>query len=94
MSYDAHRAWHGSGPQFTTILKVDFNDLDENGRVPSCMSLDVIGAMKPRIGDLVWLEDPEGINCLGRVEHLSGELIESKPFGTTMRPSVRITRQF
>ena len=78
-------------PKAEIILTVDFNDLDENGRLPASMSLDVIGAVKPRTGQWVWLVDEEGPNCLGRVDRIDGELIEVTPFGSTMRAPVHIT---
>lgn len=81
-------------PKTEIILRVDFNDVDENGIVPASMSLDVIGALKPRVGDWVWLVDEEGPNCLGLVARIDGELIEVKPFGLTMRASVQITEGY
>lgn len=80
-------------PKADIILMVDFNDLNENGRVPASMSLDVIGSVKPRVGDWVWLVDEEGPNCLGRVDVIDDELIEVKPFGSTMEAPTRITRE-
>jgi hypothetical protein len=54
--------------EFEDILgvTVDFNELDEDGLLVASLH-HLLTARLPRVGERVWLEDPDGNSCWGSV---------------------------
>ncbi len=74
------------------ILRVDFNAIDDRGRLSALLRY-AMGSHRPKVGDWVWLMDGDGNGCLGRVVEVQGELIEVGPDWSTWNPPVRLDKQ-
>lgn len=73
------------------ILLADFNSLDENGLLPTTLHY-AIFLKRPKVGDWVRLDDTEGHSCQGRVERITGELIEVAPNWDTWNTETKALR--
>jgi hypothetical protein len=68
------------------VLYVDFNDLDEDRRVPAYLVREN-AAEDPQPGAVVELHDDEGNSCLGYVIERHGDDVLVQPEWTTWRRS-------
>ncbi len=64
------------------MLLVDFSSVDESGLLPATFRYAMF-LRKPKVGDWVRLDDAEGHSCRGRIERITGELIEVAPVWET-----------
>jgi hypothetical protein len=60
------------------VLRVDFDLLDDNGRMRVSMRFQK-GRAAPERGDLVYLLDGQGRGCVGQVEAVDGWYVRVRP---------------